>query len=102
MMPCDTIQLNQVEIGAMNAGLLGLALKAIGATSIVVTSAGARATIDGVDVQIRGGKLQVREGYEHLADRVKVAYSRQTIFHAARSNGWKVKETRPNVFQVIK
>jgi hypothetical protein len=101
-MPCDTIQTNTIDMQHMNAGLLSLALKAIGATSIVVTAAGARATIDGIDVQIRGGKMLVCTGYEHLADRVKVAYGRQSVFHAAKINGWKVRETKPNVFQVVK
>jgi hypothetical protein len=101
-MPCDTIQINNIEIGKMHAGLLGRALAALNATGIAVTKDGAVFTLDGVRCQIRGGRLQVPAGAEHLADTLKTAYSRQVVFQAAKVNGWSLKETRANVFQVIK
>ena len=52
--------------------------------------------------RIAGGRMTMNAGAEHLADKVKQAYSRQCVFQAARVNGWQVRETKKNVFQVIK
>jgi len=102
-MPCDTIQLNTIEIGKMNRALLEAALKGLKATNIRVLGNGvASFYLEGQSCRIEGGRLTVREGYEHIADRVKVAYSRQVLGFQAKRNGWQVKEVRPNVFQVIK
>lgn len=101
-MPCDSIQLNSVELGKMNGALLTLALRELGATNVQITGRGAYFMLGGVPVRIQDGRMIVRAGYEHLADRVKVAYSRQAVQYAAKKNGWKVKEVKPNVFQVVK
>lgn len=101
-MPCDTIQMNQVEIGSMNKLLLEAALKALGATNISVSATRAQFYLDGVGATISNGVLQVRAGYEGMADRIKVGYSRQVIGLQAKRNGWQVKEVKKNVFQVIK
>ena len=101
-MPCDQIRTNTIDVPQMNPGLLDKALRALGATSIVVTRLGTSATIDGVNFRITGGRMIVEAGSEHLADRVKVAYSRQTVFHAAKLQGWQVREVKQNVFQVVK
>lgn len=101
-MPCDTIQLNTIDLPKMNGALLKRALESLKATGIVITESGASFYLAGERVQIRGGRMVVTAGNEHLADRVKVAYSRQATFLAAKRNGWQLKETRPNVFQVVK
>jgi hypothetical protein len=101
-MPCDQVILNQIELGKMNDALLRKALEALGARGLSVGSGAAWFILDGVRCQIVGGKLQVPEGSEHLADKLKVAYSRETVKYTAKRNGWTLKETRPNVFAVIK
>lgn len=102
-MPCDTIQLNELEIGKMHPKLLIEALRQIGATTIrVETNGSAQFALEGQWCRIDAGRLIVAAGSEHLADRIKVGYSRQATIYTARKNGWKLKEVRPNVFQVIK
>lgn len=101
-MPCDTIQTNTVEVGKMHPGLLKTALTALGATGIIASQAGTSFTLRGQRIQISNGRMLLREGSESIADQVKVAYSRQAVYHAAKSNGWQVRETKPNVFAVVK
>lgn len=101
-MPCDTIQLNAVEVGKMDASLLRAALVYLGATNINATATGAWFTLDGQTVRIAGGRVIVPLGHEGIADRVKQAYSREVTVYAARKNGWTVREVRPFVFAVTK
>jgi hypothetical protein len=101
-MPCDSIQLNQVEIGKLNRPLLLAALKSLGAHSVREQGAALSFYLGGERCTINEGRLTVRAGSESLADRIKVGYSRQAVALAARRSGWQVKEVRANVFQVIK
>lgn len=89
--------LNQIEVGKLNAALLARAL------GLRADYAHGRTFIyRGVACRIVEGKLIVPEGSEHLADALKQAYSREVIKYTAQRNGWKVTETRPNVFAVVK
>lgn len=101
-MPCDSIQLNTLEIPNMNGALLRKALEKMGATGIVITANGARAFVKGEEIRIAGGRMVVRAGAEHLADQVKQQYSKQALFLTAQRNGWKLKQTGPLVYQVVK
>jgi hypothetical protein len=87
----------------MNKALLDLALKAMGARNVTHYGAGACSfTLDGESVRMSGGQLILRQGAEGIADRLKVAYSRQVLGYQAKRNGWQLREVKPNVFQVIK
>jgi hypothetical protein len=97
-MPCDTVQLNQVNVGKMHPALLVKALEGLGATNITARSF----YLQGVYCRLEGEKLIVPEGSEHLADKLKVAYSRQVVAYSAKKQGFKVKEVRPNVFALVK
>lgn len=102
-MPCDTVQLNSLEIGKMNPKLLAAALVQMGAVNIRVDAIGrASFTLEGVRCELGGGRLRLPAGFEGIGDRVKVAYSRQAVLYSAKKNGWTIKETRPNVFAVTK
>lgn len=101
-MPCDSIQLNSIDVPAMNSALLKKALESLKATGIVITESGAAFYLAGQRIQIARGRMVVPAGSEHLADKVKAAYSRQVVFFTAKRNGWQVKETKANVFQVVK
>lgn len=101
-MPCDSIQLNSLEVGKMDPKLLRLGLDHLGAIGVYQAGAVTTFSLDGVAVRMERGRLIVPAGYEHLADRVKQSYSRQVTIYAARKNGWTAREIRPNVFQVTK
>lgn len=101
-MPCDSIQLNNLEVGKMHPRLLALALAQLGALGIAQGASVTTFSLEGQRIVIRNGEMTVPAGFEGIADRVKVAYSRQVVMHSAKANGWKVRETRPNVFQVVK
>lgn len=101
-MPCDSIQLNSLEVPKMDPKLLRLALEAKGAIGIYQGAGLVRFTLEGQTVTIQGGRMIVPLGSEHLADQVKQAYSRQVTIYAARKNGWTAREIRPNVFQISK
>lgn len=101
-MPCDTIQTNQIELGAMNAELLKRALKALGAAGVYVDRTGAYFTLQGVPCQIRGGKLIIEEGNERLADVLKREYSVQTVKYTAQRNGWSLKKVAEYQYEVTK
>lgn len=101
-MPCDSIQLNTVEVGKMDPSLLRAALQHLGATGAGEYAGRVVFTLEGQRCSIQNGRITVPAGYEHLADQVKQSYSRQVVTYAARKNGWTVREVRPNVFQVAK
>lgn len=86
----------------MNAELLKRALAALGAKGVYVTREGAYFSLDGVPCQIRGGKLIVEEGNEALADKVKRAYSVQTVKYTAKRNGWTLTKKSDFVYEVNK
>lgn len=101
-MPCDQIILNDIAIGKMNPKLLGRALEALKARGITTYDGRAYFHLDGVQCQIRDGKLVVPEGSEHLADTLKRAYSAEVVKYTAKRNGWTLKETKPYVYEVTK
>lgn len=101
-MPCDSIQLNSLDVPKMDPTLLHGALVHLAARGIYQESGRTWFTLDGVSVRIENGRIIVPLGSEAIADRVKQAYSRQATIYAARKNGWTAREVRPNVFQVTK
>lgn len=94
--------LNSVEIGTMNAELLKRALAALGAKGVYVDRTGAYFTLDGTPCQIRNGKLIVEEGEEAIADKVKRAYSVETVKYTAKRNGWQIKKVAEYEYEVTK
>ncbi len=101
-MPCDSIQLNSLEVPKMDPKLLRLGLEHLGAGQISQSGSVTVFTFEGVRCQIANGRIVVPLGNEGIADRIKQAYSRQVTIYAARKNGWTAREVRPNVFQIIK
>ena len=101
-MPCDSVILNSVQMPAMRPDLAALAALRMGATNIRQVGAVLAFTFEGVPCVLRAGRLDVPEGYEGIADLLKVQYARQALAVAAKQNGWQVKETKPNDFEVIK
>ena len=95
--PCDSIQLNTIDLGKMNATLLTRALRTLGAVGN-----NQYFQLEGVSCQIRGGKLIVPEGAEHLADKLKRAYSVETVKYTAQRNGWQLVKKSEFVYEVNK
>jgi hypothetical protein len=101
-MPCDTIELANVDLGKMNERLLGRALEALGARGITLRNGQSWFILDGIRCEIRNGRLLVPQGSEHLADKLKREYGREVVKYTAQRNGWKLTETKPFVFAVTK
>jgi len=93
-MPCDSIRLNQVDVGKMDRDTL---LKALAAKEwqVWVNQPNGRLVFDmeGERVTLNDGRLTVRQGMEHLADRLKVAYSQQVVKAALGRFNWQYKAT---------
>ena len=115
-MPCDSIQTNTVELGAMSAALLkataarerwGLAfdrangaevasgwISMSGGESVRFDLTSGTGTLAGRDMSER--RMQAR------AAMVKRAYAETVVRFAAAKNGWTVKQTGARAFQVVK
>lgn len=101
-MPCDQIILNRVELPKMNEALLKKALVALKANGIWQTGGVTYFTLDGVSCQISNGKLVVPEGSEHLADKLKRAYSSEVVQYTAKRNGWTLTKKGEYAYEVVK
>ena len=108
-MPCHTIQRNQVAIGAMAHDLRAL-------TDADMAAAGYRVLIHNGRVQtavyrdeqgysytVAYGVITSSRSPERIAEfrnHLARAYSKQTILAAAQRNGWTVRQTGTNQFEV--
>lgn len=98
-MPCDSVQLCKLELKASDRALLKKAIAVLGWGILAEDKDQLRLYADGcVSVTIRDGKFEVRAGYEHLADKLKVAYSTETVKAASRKYGWALKQTSATTF----
>ena len=94
-MPCDSIVLNSVELKTANEQLLGVALKAIGATNVTnIRTGSVRFRVDYRDYEIVDGKLVGDERtVGEMSDRIKREYSNAAVGMAAKRFGWITKKT---------
>jgi hypothetical protein len=106
MMPCDTVQLNSVDldVAAKNPALLRKALEAMGARNIRLDSGRAYfTTAEGYSVSVSGGQLQTAaDNPEEIASLVKRSYSAEVVKFTAARNGWKVQQTAQFAYNIIK
>lgn len=102
-MPCDTIQLNQVQLDAdkMAPGLLSKAIKAMGG---IVQGLDARTFVyQGARYTIADGQLtSTAANVGAVADLVRRAYSAEVLKYAAVKNGWKLQQTGAFAYNVIR
>lgn len=75
---------------------LGLTVQTKTATKIVAQSYGATVT------WIQGKGTTIRSNDNSLAEKIPQAYAASTLSYAAKRNGWTVKQTDLNKFQVIR
>lgn len=102
-MPCDTITTTQLDLSKASADVLSAALVSLGlkltvntATKIVATSYQTTVTWE------RGKGMTVRTNDDSLADKIQQAYASTTLQIVAKKNGWLIKQTEQNKFQVIR
>lgn len=89
-MPCDSIVINRIALNKMDPGLLDKTLKALG-WKVTGEYRGVKSirTKDGINFQLHPDHIDVREGYETVADQLKQAYSGEVVKDAAEKNGWE-------------
>lgn len=99
-MPCNTIVLNNVELKAADRDLLKKAIEALGWRILSESKSEIRLNAGGVSVAIREGVMQVPQGQEALADRLKVSYSTEAVKTAANRFRWQLTRTGEQQFVV--
>ena len=107
-MPCYTVALNEVDLGAMGTGpKLKAALEGIGAQVAVDTTGrvigfmlGFKShTVDQTGRITAGASQAV---LDDLKKQIRVSYSAEIVKAQAKRNGWQVKKIANNRYQVIK
>lgn len=101
-MPCDTIQLSQVEFLATStdANLLAKGLKTAGFNVMVYADShtvsfskgGRRGTYNS-----QTGELEIPQSWD--SNEIKRAYSQAVVSYAAEQYGWTLTEESPGVYQ---
>lgn len=103
-MPCETIQLNRIDMPKMQPALRARALVAMG----IDAAQAARGTFmqGGHWYRIQGGELTsttaTRAQVEQTANLMKQAYSGEVVKYTAQRNGWKLKQTAAFQYEVVK
>lgn len=107
-MPCDSVQLNRVSLPKMRPDLYAATDQTMRSKGYGVIRRGAAdvayETPDGERITLRAGKLESSQANaaklaivrNHLAQ----SYSRATIYAQAQAQGWTVKQTGPNAYEV--
>lgn len=93
-MPCDSIQTNQIDFKIVNRETLVSVLKAMGFEHIAKNGEALDFYAGGQRYQISRGQLVGYGNVGILADKIKQAYSRQTVMQAAKRFGWSVEENK--------
>lgn len=108
-MPCDTIQLNRVDVAKMNPELLRAAQPELEEAGYrIILHNGAEGRVIWADkwsnrITYEEGRLESRLSNTELAkfrNTLAQAYSRQAVLAAAKRNGWRVRQVGPNQYEV--
>jgi hypothetical protein len=98
-MPCDSIILNSVDLGKMDAAILADAVKAMGAQRYDAK----RFYHNGSIYTIADGKLTGNERtVGQTADLLKRNYGKAAVYASAKAKGWLVREIEPFKLQVTR
>lgn len=103
-MPCDTVQINRIDLPKMQPALRARALVAIG---IDANQAKAGSFVHaGHWYRIERGELTsttaTRAQVEQTANLMKQAYSGEVVKYTAQRNGWTLKQTGAFQYEVQK
>lgn len=106
-MPCDTIQLNRVDVGKLDKTLhaqtdaalakMGYTVRVIGEVRIYTDQKTRE------EFRLYQGVLTSQaptEAIENFRNKLKQQYSTRAMFAAAQRNGWRVRQTGPNQYEV--
>lgn len=104
-MPCDSVQLNQVEVSKMDPPLLVATEADLSKAGILVTRSREITYYSDGNYQyvLRDGQLSSRAPVEALTafrNKLAQAYSKTAVYAAAKRNGWRVRQTGPNQYEV--
>lgn len=97
-MPCNLVVLNRVDLGKASGPLLEQAMKDLGFEDDYGSY---RHRLTGAAVEIRGSELvskMPRQELAKLANRVRVAYSKQVLARTAAVTGWTVQPTGKSTY----
>ena len=92
-MPCDQIRTCTVKLEAANRDVLKKAIAKLGWKIISEYSGILEVQARGVSMEVHRDHVEVRRGYEFLADELKVAYSLTGTEEKAEANQWKFQQT---------
>lgn len=103
-MPCNTITTTKLDLSKASAEVLASALASLGLTVREKTATRVYAVgRNNTTVEWQQGKgTIVRTQDTTLAAKIPQSYAAATIALAAKRNGWLVKQTEQNKFQVIR
>ena len=90
-MPCDTVQMTEVDVSRYQRHILKAALDDLG---YIVSPVGyiCRKLGGMVQGQIKGNRLEMYGNGDALERALPKAYSRRLVLHNAKRAGWKVRE----------
>lgn len=102
-MPCDTIQLNRVDldVSKLAPALLAAAIASIGGVKWNVQTATFYRNGQGYRV-VRGQLESTAGDVGAVADLIRQSYSAQVVKYAAAKNGWKLQQTGQYAYNIIR
>ncbi len=99
-MPCDSVVTIGVDLKLANSRLILAALEKMEAKHIM-TDGGVSFYIDGRYYSLQDGQLNGdRRTVANVADRLKLAYTREAVSMAAKRAGWNVEVKSENKLAV--
>lgn len=106
-MPCDSIQLNRIDLPKMAPELTESALRAAGVSDVRRRGANSWTfTFEGNTFEMRGGELTSYDASEAELTRARNAiargYSEQVIKVAAQKNNWTLKKVGARAYVAAK
>lgn len=105
-MPCDSIQLNRIDLPKMAPELTEAAMRAAGITDARRVGSGWTFSFEGNTFTLRGGELQSYDASDAEMTRARNAiargYSEQIIQVAAKKNNWNVRKVGARAYVAVK
>lgn len=105
-MPCDTIQVNRIDLPTMNPELLDAALKELGLSGVTRYGQSYSFTFEGNRYTLRAGELESETASDaelsSVRNMIARGYSAQVIGLAARKNNWSLRKLAPNRYQATR
>lgn len=91
-MPCYTIRTMTFELKGADQDVLVRGLRAAGFRVEISGATIYAYTKQGVQSRIANGKIEVQQGYEHVASLINRSYASEAVRTAASKFGYKVKQ----------